>query len=123
MRRSPQLLHITRPVERIWRRLTEPPTSVTEPDRRRLSRLLSAALFLISAFMGSALLVMQFVPGAELYSGGSDLLAGGSAIALLMLAYAMNRSGHYTLAAYLAVLAPQAGVYWGTILIWTGRAP
>lgn len=73
--------------------------------------------------MVTALRVMQVVPQAQLYSGGGDLLTGGAALILMLVSYALNRTGCYTLAALLAVLAPQASVYGGTILVWTGRAP
>lgn len=123
MPKNPQSQSDIRPLKRFWRRLTKPPASVIEPDRRRLSRLLSTALILMSAFMITALLVMQVVPQAQLYSGGGDLLTGGTTLVLMLVSYALNRAGHYTPAALLAVVAPQASVYGGTILVWTGRAP
>jgi len=123
MPKSPQSPSVTRPLKRFWNRITEPPASVKEPDRRRLARLLSTALILMSAFAGLTLLVVRLVPPARRYSGGADLLAGGVTLGLMAVAYALNRAGHYTPAAILAVLAPQASVYGGTIFVWTGRAP
>jgi PAS domain S-box-containing protein len=108
-------------VRRVWHWLVEPPAHFTEQDRRR-ARLLSVLL------LGLLLLtVAAFVTGALSSPADNPLIDPGAPVAaaaggLLALAYGLNRTGRYTLAARLAVLIAGVGAWASVLANRTGAA-
>jgi PAS domain S-box-containing protein len=87
---------------KIWHWLTEPATSVVEPDHRRRAQLLSSLLvFLI--LLGSLFITMQvltvpdFMPTFQVIMGG---------ICVLAVAYGLSRTKHYKIGAAITASIP-----------------
>jgi len=108
-------------LQNLWTLLIEPASSIEQPDRRRQSRLLSFSLLTMTGVLALAIAAIRLVPSERLYPGDEDLVLGGTILASLLLAYALNRKAHYALAALLAVVAPEVGIFAATVLVWLGR--
>ncbi len=98
------MLHLASTGLHLWQWLTEPHTSIREPEQRRRARILSSvlivAILLVILELGKVLLqtslTYQPVRGWGIYL----VLA---ALAAMVFAYALSRAQHYTLASTLAV--------------------
>ncbi len=102
-------VNIMRLFAHIWHRLTDPPSTITEPEqRRRMHLLLSVltAIWLMSAFyLLTVLLQIRFMR-EEIRSGGPAaglLLFHLAALASMAIAYFLGRRGHYSTSARILV--------------------
>jgi len=84
---------------RLWRLLTEAPTAVSEPGRRREIQLLSSLLVVLVA-LGTLSMLIQVLLDTESWP---TYVAEAVALAVLGLAYGLGRTGRFTAAALLTV--------------------
>jgi PAS domain S-box-containing protein len=88
-----------------WDLLTKPPATVREPDRRRQSQLL-ASLLVALIVIGVAVIAHSIILHTPEMADAQDKIFSVTTLAsvfVLMVAYGLNRSGRYTLAALLTV--------------------
>lgn len=109
--------------EALWNLLTEPSASIKQPDRRRQLRLLSTSLLVLLVVLTLGITLTWLMPPMQLYRRNQDRILGIGVLALLLIAYAFNRRGYYTLAALVAALAPNLGILGATALVWMGGSP
>ena len=100
-----------RPLRQAWAWLVEPAASVREPERRRQARLLASVLLALIVVTFLVAVVPSVISPALPPWQNPDLLVAVSTVALCTFAYGLNRTGHYTLAAVLAVGAASAGTF------------
>lgn len=100
----------------MWRRLTEPARSISDPETRRQARLLSAVLLvLLPASMAALLLGRMALAGQE--PEQTLLSAGGLVIVTaLFVAWRLARTRHVTFAAWLALVSLTAVPVSGVVL-------
>ncbi len=87
----------------IWRWLTEPAASIQEPDRRRQARLLASFLVILAPLSFLLAAVPNLVDPTRRVWQDPSVRGMVVAVAVWAVAYALNRSGHYLLAAVLAI--------------------
>lgn len=100
------------------RRLTQPAISLSGPERRRAHLLAWLLLSLILLSIIALVMVLLVNPSDSLHRNTYVKLILGL-IALITLAYALNRAGHYFMAAGLTVACALAGP-WGSLVFDPG---
>jgi len=107
----------------VWSWITEPAPSVQEPEHRRQARLLASFLVLFSMLAFWVFGVPSFFNPAVPPLRNPDVYVALGATAILLLAYALNRAGRYTLAATLTVGAFSAGTTVTAVAALSGAMP
>ncbi len=107
----------------VWHWLTEPEASGKEPGRRRQARLLAS---LLVAFI--LLTIMLFVV-PSLFNAtlppqkNPDFYVAVGVAATFAVAYVLNRTGRYAVAAFLTVTALSAGILAAAAAVFSGTNP
>ncbi|MCP4602209.1 MAG: PAS domain S-box protein [Proteobacteria bacterium] len=110
----------------IWYKLVEPPTSIRDPTLRHQSSLL-ASLLVVLALLVLAFILIFSVPSTVRPSTpplqNPDFYAVMFGGLFITIAYGMNRSGHYTLAAIFIVTIMFIEVYFAAVVTLLGMNP
>lgn len=108
---------------RFWNWLVEPAASIEEPGHRRLARLLSIwlVIFIPLSILTSVVTSLGLFSGPVLLNPTVVLVLGGSI--MFMVAYVLNRNGHYIPAATLTVGITTIAIFGATSIGLSGANP
>ncbi|MEP7285316.1 MAG: ATP-binding protein [Chloroflexota bacterium] len=102
-------------VGNIWKRLTEPPASVKDIEQRRRMQLLSVLLIGIIPVAILAGVTVPFIAHPDAPWKSPVFLAAFFAVFIFLIAFGLNRSGRYSLAAGLMILPFFVSPYYAVI--------
>lgn len=113
---SPLLATIRKSSIQIWDFLTRPSPSLTDPDTRRQSRLLSSML--LAAMLAIFLIILfSTQTGSKLYGAGLWLLVSVGLMIVVWAGYVLTRKGHYRLTIFALIGLGTVGIIIPALLI------
>ena len=98
-------------VGQLWRTLTEPAASIQQPELRRRSRLLASLLLILIPYGLLTATAQRLIDPAHYLFFDPDFNVALIAITMSAALYGLNRSGHYTSAALLAVALTSIAIF------------
>ena len=100
----------------LWTRLTEPSASIQDGDQRRLSKMLAAILLIVlPLIILVGLVVMPIAERAPNVWQSATFLPALLASVVSILAYGLNRSGRYRIAAGIYILIFVISPWWAVV--------
>lgn len=109
------LLRAIRPVLPLWNHLVEPSEKLIDSSQRRQSRLLN---YMLLPILGSLIVLANWSGSPAGY-----LAYAGINTAIILLAYQLNRRGHYEPAAWIVTINVSASAFVNFILRENGQLP